>query len=180
MGKIVGKIPYIGAYAPSGIRTHDPLITIREHDPFSTSAPTELKNRSVFGGSHTLSSKSTWLLRYKIHYVTDVFKSWNIILVSHNIPRTEICRILPSVRGELRNMIEGDRADIPRHTAERTLIRQLMRLYAESRLRSRANSLLKPKRHSLRCHDFVVHALLLRMHTNVVDFRVMRRLCRRE
>ena len=25
------------------------------------------------------------------------------------------------------------------------------------------------KRHSLRCHDFVVHALLLRMHTNVVD-----------
>ena len=39
---------------------------------------------------------------------------------------------------------------------------------------------LKPKRHSVRCHDFVVHALLLRMHTNVVDFRVMRRLCHRE
>ena len=37
-------------------------------------------------------------------------------------------------------------------------------------------TLLKPKRHSLRCHGFVVHALLLRMHTNVVDFRVMRRL----
>ena len=35
------------------------------------------------------------------------------------------------------------------------------------------NTLLKPKRHSLRCHDFVVHALLLRMHTNVVDFRVI-------
>ena len=41
-------------------------------------------------------------------------------------------------------------------------------------------TLLKPKRHSLRCHGFVVYALLLRMHTNVVDFRVMRRLCRRE
>ena len=41
-------------------------------------------------------------------------------------------------------------------------------------------TLLKPKRHSLRCHGFVVHALLLRMHTNVVDFRVMRRLCHRE
>ena len=41
-------------------------------------------------------------------------------------------------------------------------------------------TLLKPKRHSLRCHDFVVQALLLRMHTNVVDFRVMRRLCHRE
>ena len=41
-------------------------------------------------------------------------------------------------------------------------------------------TLLKPKRHLLRCHGFVVHALLLRMHTNVVDFRVMRRLCRRE
>ena len=27
--------------------------------------------------------------------------------VSHNIPRTEMCRILPSVRRELRNMIEG-------------------------------------------------------------------------
>ena len=42
------------------------------------------------------------------------------------------------------------------------------------------NTLLKPKRHTLRCHDFVVHALLLRMHTDVVDFRVMRRLCHRE
>ena len=42
------------------------------------------------------------------------------------------------------------------------------------------HTLLKPKRHSLRCHDFVVHALLLRMHTHVVDFRVMRRLCHRE
>ena len=41
-------------------------------------------------------------------------------------------------------------------------------------------TLLKPKRHSLRCHDFMVHALPLRMCTNVVDFRVMRRLCRRE
>ena len=41
-------------------------------------------------------------------------------------------------------------------------------------------TLLKPKRHKLRCHGFVVHALLLRMHTNVVDFRVMGRLCRRE
>ena len=43
-----------------------------------------------------------------------------------------------------------------------------------------ANTLLKPKRHSLRCHGFMVHALLLHMHTNVVDFTVMRRLCRRE
>ena len=42
------------------------------------------------------------------------------------------------------------------------------------------NTLLKPKRHSLRCHVFMVHVLLLRMCTNVVDFRVMRRLCRRE
>ena len=42
------------------------------------------------------------------------------------------------------------------------------------------NTLLKPKRHSLRCHGFMVHALLLRMHTNVVYFRVMRRLCRCE
>ena len=41
-------------------------------------------------------------------------------------------------------------------------------------------TLLKPKRHSLRCHDFMVHALLLRMHTNVVYFRAMRRPCRRE
>ena len=41
-------------------------------------------------------------------------------------------------------------------------------------------TLLKPKRHSLRCHGFVVHTLLLRMHTNVVDFRVMRRLCHRQ
>ena len=41
-------------------------------------------------------------------------------------------------------------------------------------------TLLKSKRHSLRCHDFLVHAYLLRMCTNVVDFRVMRRLCRRE
>ena len=40
--------------------------------------------------------------------------------------------------------------------------------------------LFKSKRHSLRCHDFLVHAYLLLMCTNVVDFRVMRRLCRRE
>ena len=39
---------------------------------------------------------------------------------------------------------------------------------------------VKPKRHSLRCHGFVVCELLLRMHMNVVDFRVMRRLCHRE
>ena len=50
------------------------------------------------------------LLVVTSHYVTVVFKSWNILLVSHNIPRTKICRILPSVRRELRNMIEGDRA----------------------------------------------------------------------
>ena len=31
------------------------------------------------------------------------------------------------------------------------------------------NTLLKPKRHSLRCHGFVIHALLLRMNNNVVD-----------
>ena len=43
-----------------------------------------------------------------------------------------------------------------------------------------AITLLKSKRHSLRCHDFLVHAYLLRMCTNVVDFRVMRRLCHRE
>ena len=42
------------------------------------------------------------------------------------------------------------------------------------------NTLLKPKRHSLRCHGFVVHALLLRINNNVVDFRVMRRLCHRK
>ena len=42
------------------------------------------------------------------------------------------------------------------------------------------DTLLKPKRHSLRCHGFVVHALLLRMYINVADFRVMRRLCHRE
>ena len=41
-------------------------------------------------------------------------------------------------------------------------------------------TLLKPKRHSLRCHGFMVHAFLLLKHTNVVDFRVMRRLCRRK
>ena len=33
------------------------------------------------------------------------------------------------------------------------------------------NTLLKPKHHSLRCHGFMVHAFLLRMHTNVVYFR---------
>ena len=30
-------------------------------------------------------------------------------------------------------------------------------------------TLLKPRRHELRCHGFVVHALLLRMKNNVVD-----------
>ena len=51
---------------------------------------------------------------------------------------------------------------------------------SESTIKPTSNTLLKPKRHSLRCHGFVVHALLLCMHTNVVDFRVMQRLCRCE
>ena len=41
------------------------------------------------------------------------------------------------------------------------------------------NMLLKSKGHSLRCHGLVVHTLLLRMNNNVVDFRVMRKLCHR-
>ena len=40
--------------------------------------------------------------------------------------------------------------------------------------------LLKPKHCSLRSHGFMFHELLLRMRTNVVYFRVMRRLCHRE
>ena len=31
----VDKMPCLGAYAPSGIRTHDPLITSREHEPLN-------------------------------------------------------------------------------------------------------------------------------------------------
>ena len=34
------KMPCLRAYAPSGIRTHDPRITSREHDPLYHSAPT--------------------------------------------------------------------------------------------------------------------------------------------
>ena len=30
---IVNKVPCLGAHAPSGIRTQDPLITSREHEP---------------------------------------------------------------------------------------------------------------------------------------------------
>ena len=36
---IVDKMPCLRAYAPSGIRTHDPLITSREHEPLHYSAP---------------------------------------------------------------------------------------------------------------------------------------------
>ena len=36
---IVDKTPCLGAYALSGIRTHDPLITIREHKSLHHSAP---------------------------------------------------------------------------------------------------------------------------------------------
>ena len=36
---IVDKMPCLRAYAPSGIRTHDPLITSREHEPLHHSAP---------------------------------------------------------------------------------------------------------------------------------------------
>ena len=34
------------------------------------------------------------------------------------------------------------------------------------------NTLFKSKRHSFRCHDFLVHAYLLSMCTNVVDFNI--------
>ena len=37
---IVDKMPCLGAYAPSGIRTNEPLITSREHEPLNHSAPT--------------------------------------------------------------------------------------------------------------------------------------------
>ena len=35
----VDKMPCLRAYAPSGIQTHDPLITSREHEPLHHSAP---------------------------------------------------------------------------------------------------------------------------------------------
>ena len=37
---IVDKMPCLGAYAPSGIRTHELLITSREHEPLHHIAPT--------------------------------------------------------------------------------------------------------------------------------------------
>ena len=37
---IVDRMPCLGAYAPSGIQTHDSLITSQEHDPLLHSAPT--------------------------------------------------------------------------------------------------------------------------------------------
>ena len=55
-----------------------------------------------------------------------------------------------------------------------------MHMHAARKEAQWRNMLLKSKRHSLRCHDFLVHGYLLRMSTNVVDFRFMRRLCRRE
>ena len=38
---IVDKIPCLRAYTLIGIRTHDPLITSREHKPLHHSAPKE-------------------------------------------------------------------------------------------------------------------------------------------
>ena len=39
---IVDKMPCLRAYASSGLRTHDPLITNREHEPSHDSAPTNI------------------------------------------------------------------------------------------------------------------------------------------
>ena len=61
------------------------------------------------------------------HYVPVVFKSCNIILVSHHIPRTEICRILPSVRTELRNMIEGGRAASARYVSHLLMLFNMLK-----------------------------------------------------
>ena len=44
-------------------------------------------------------------------------RNGNRILVSPHIHRTEICQILPSVRRELRNVIEGDRAASRRYAS---------------------------------------------------------------
>ena len=53
---IVDKTPRLWVYAPSGIRTHDPLITSREHEPLHHSAPTNEAIWRVFplvlAGSH--------------------------------------------------------------------------------------------------------------------------------
>ena len=56
-------------------------------------------------------------LRNCSHYVTVVFNSRNIILVSPHIHRTEICWILPSVRRRLRNMIEGAGRPVARYAS---------------------------------------------------------------
>ena len=52
--KIVGKMPRLGptcrgihVYAPSGIRTHDPLIASREHKPLHRTAPTTPQGDTV-------------------------------------------------------------------------------------------------------------------------------------
>ena len=46
-------MPCLRAYAPSGIRTHDPLIMSREHEPLHHSAPTEHKQSVNTGGENT-------------------------------------------------------------------------------------------------------------------------------
>ena len=130
-------MPCLRAYAPSGIRTHDPLITSREHEPLHHSAPTYKINY------HVLQVKPSFILFLcfccRVYHQHGIMKKYNI--------RLKLIREAPAlVSGKL----DFD------HT------------------------LWKPKRHSLRCHDFMVHASLLRMCTNVVYFRVMQRLCRRE
>ena len=60
----------------------------------------------VFNNDKALYSNTRLQYGSCCHYIAFI-KSWNIILVSHHIPRTEICRILPSVRRELCNLIEG-------------------------------------------------------------------------
>ena len=85
---------YIKGFGMDGAGWEVPRIELSAHGPTKPSSYYCSKNYFV------------WVT----HNVTVVFKSWNIILVSHHIHRTEICRILPSVRRELRNMTEGDRA----------------------------------------------------------------------
>ena len=59
-----------------------------------TSLSLPLTSSLYLSCKYSLSVHVHWLMYcIRHHYVTVVFKSWNIILVSHHIPRTEICQI---------------------------------------------------------------------------------------
>ena len=69
----VDKMPCLTAYIPSGIRTHDPLIMIWEHEPLHYSAPTDT-HRHTHTHTHTHTHIHIWVYYFCLSFKNTTYR----------------------------------------------------------------------------------------------------------